>query len=72
MYLWKMLDFSVLHSKVLYTFTLVVLGLNNDLHVVFYVGFRNFRKTNTENQLVATKRGCPARTAIIVSIAPFR
>ena len=40
----KMLDFSALLSKDLYTFVLVVFGLNYDLHAVFYVGFRNFRK----------------------------
>ena len=44
MHLWKMLDFSVLLPKVLYPFVLVVFWLNYDLHVVFYVGFRNFRK----------------------------
>ena len=41
----KMLDFSVLLSKVLCAFAFVVFWLNYDLHVVFYVGFRNFRKT---------------------------
>ena len=40
----KMLDFSVLLSKVLCSFALVVCWLDYDLHVVFYVGFRNFRK----------------------------
>ena len=45
MHLWKMLDFSALLSKVLYAFAFVVFWLNYDLHVVFYVGFRNFRKT---------------------------
>ena len=40
----KMLDFSALLSKVLFTFAFVVFGLDYDLHVVFYVGFRNFRK----------------------------
>ena len=39
-----MLDFSALLSKSLYTFLLVVFGLDYDLYVVFYVGFRNFRK----------------------------
>lgn len=39
-----MLDFSALLSKVLFTFVLVVFGLNYDLHVVLYVGFCNFRK----------------------------
>ncbi len=45
MHLWKMLDFSALLSKDLYTFVLAVSWRNYDLHVVFYVGFRNFRKT---------------------------
>ena len=44
MHLWKMLDISALLSKVLFTFAFVVFGLDYDLHVVFYVGFRNFRK----------------------------
>ena len=44
MHLWKMRDFSALHSKALYTFVLAVSWLNYDLYVVFYVGFRNFRK----------------------------
>lgn len=44
MHLRKMLDFSALLSKVLFTFAFVVFGLDYDLHVVFYVGFRNFRK----------------------------
>ena len=39
-----MLDFSTLLSKDLFTVVLVVFGLNYCLHVVFYVGFRNFRK----------------------------
>ena len=39
-----MLDFSILLSKDLYTFALAVSRLNYDLHVVFYVGFRNFSK----------------------------
>lgn len=39
-----MLDFSALLSKVLFTFVLVVFGLNYYLHVVLYVGFCNFRK----------------------------
>ena len=43
-HLWKMLDFSALLSKVLFTFAFVVFGLDYDLHVAFYVGFRNFRK----------------------------
>ena len=47
MHLWKMLDFSVLRSKDLYTFVLAVSWLNYDLHVVFYVGFRNFCKKLT-------------------------
>ena len=56
MHLWDMLDFSALISKVLCTFILVVFGLYYDLHVVFYVGFRNFRKkNNAENQSVKTK-----------------
>ena len=42
-----MLDFSALPSKVSYTFVLAVSWLNYDLHVVFYVGFRNFRKKIT-------------------------
>ena len=37
-------NFSALLSKVLFTFAFVVFGFNYDLHVVFYVGFRNFRK----------------------------
>lgn len=40
-----MLDFSALLSKVLYAFAFVVFWLNYDIHVVLYVGFRNFRKT---------------------------
>ena len=44
MHLWKMLDFSALLSKVLFAFAFVVFWLDYDLHVVFYVGFRNFRK----------------------------
>ena len=44
MHLWKMLDFSALLSKDLYAFVLAVCWLNYDFHVVFYVGFRNFRK----------------------------
>ena len=44
MHPWKMLDFSALLSKVLFTFALVVFGLNYDLYVVFYVEFCNFRK----------------------------
>ena len=46
-----MLDFSALLSKVLFTFAFVVFGLDYDLHVAFYVGFRNFCKTNTDNHL---------------------
>ena len=42
-----MFIFSALLSKDLATFALVVFGLNYDLHVVFYVGFRNFRKKLT-------------------------
>lgn len=45
MHLRKMLDFKTLLPKVLYTFILAVGWLNYDLHIVFYVGFRNFRKT---------------------------
>ena len=37
-------NFSALLPKVLCAFALVVLWLNYDLKVVFYVGFRNFRK----------------------------
>ena len=59
MHLWKTLYFSALLSKVLFTFALAVFWLNNDLHVVFYVGFRNFRKTNTENQSVKNKKHSP-------------
>lgn len=44
MHLWKMLDFSALLSKALCTLVPVVFWLNYDLHVVFYVGFRNFCK----------------------------
>ena len=44
MHLWKMLDLSSLLQKGLYAFVFVVFGLNYDLYVVFYVGFRNFRK----------------------------
>ena len=47
MHLRKMLDFSALLSKGLFTFVLAVFSLNYDLHVVFYVGFRNFRKKLT-------------------------
>ena len=39
-----MLDFSTVLSKPLYTFYSSENGLNHDLRVVFYVGFRNFRK----------------------------
>ena len=44
MHLWKMLDFSAVLPKDLYTFVLAVGWINNDLHVVFHVGFRNFSK----------------------------
>ena len=54
-----MFDFSALLSKVLYAFAFVVFWLNYDLRVVFYVGFRNFRKTNTENQSVKNKKTYP-------------
>ena len=47
MHLWKMLDFRTVLSKLLYTFYSSENGLNHDLHVVFYVGFRNFRKKLT-------------------------
>ena len=40
----KMLDFSALLSKVLYTFAFVDFWVNYDRRVVFYVGFHNFRK----------------------------
>ena len=50
-----MLDFSALLSKDLYAFVLAVSWLNYDLRVVFYLGFRNFRKTHTDNQLVKIK-----------------
>lgn len=43
-HLWKVLDFSALLSKDLYAFVFAVCWLNYALHVVFYVGFRNFRK----------------------------
>lgn len=46
MHLWKMLDFKAVLSKLLYTFYSSENGLNYDLHVVLYVGFRNFRKNN--------------------------
>lgn len=42
--LWKMFVFSALLPKELATFAFVVLGLNYDLHIVFYVVFCNFRK----------------------------
>ena len=47
MHLLKLLDFSALPSKVLFTLAFVAFRLNYDLHVVFYVGFRNFRKKTT-------------------------
>ena len=50
-----MLDFSILLLKDLYPFLLAVSWLNFDLYVVFYVGFRNLRKTNTDNQSVTCK-----------------
>ena len=57
-----MLDFRAVLSKLLYTFYSSGNGFNHNLHVVFYVGFRNFRKkNNTENQSVKNKKGCPAR-----------
>ena len=49
MHLWKILDFSALLSKGLYTFMLVVSWLNYDLRVVFYVGFRNWCKRNPKS-----------------------
>ena len=39
-----MFVFSALLSKDLATFALVAFGLNYDLHVAIYVGFRNFCK----------------------------
>ncbi len=54
-----MLDFRAVLSKLLYTFYSSENGFNHNLHIVFYVGFRNFRKTNTENQSVKNKKGCP-------------
>ena len=44
MYLQKTLDFSALLLNVFFAFAFVVFWLNYDLHAVFYVGFRNFRK----------------------------
>ena len=44
MHLCEMPNFSTLLSIGLYTFVLVAVRLNYDLHVVFYVGFHNFRK----------------------------
>ena len=40
----KVLDFSALLSNVLCAFAFIVFWLNYDLYVVFYVGFRNYRK----------------------------
>ena len=37
-----MLDFRAVVSKLLYTFYSPENGLNHDLRVVFYVGYRNF------------------------------
>ena len=42
---WKMLYFRAVLSKLLYTFYSSENGLNYTLRAVFYVGFRNFRKT---------------------------
>ena len=42
-----MFVFSALLPKELATFAFVVLGLNYDLHIVFYVVFCNFRKILT-------------------------
>ena len=39
-----MLDYRVVLSKPLYTFYSSENGLNHNLHVAFYVGFRNFVK----------------------------
>mgnify|MGYP003309720196 CR=1 FL=1 len=63
MYFRKMLDFSAILSMYLYTFAPVVFGLNYTLHVVFYVGFRNIVKTNTENQSVKNQKTYPLLTA---------
>ena len=42
-----MLDFRAVLSKLLYTFYSSGNGFNHNLHVVFYVGFRNFHKKQT-------------------------
>ena len=55
---------SAVLSKLLYTFYSSGNGLNHNLHVVFYVGFRNFRKTNTENQSVKITRPIPTRMSL--------
>ena len=61
-----MLDFRALLPKDLFTFALAAFGLNYDFYAVFHVGFRNFcKKTNTENQLVTYKRGCPFGTPFL-------
>ena len=39
-----MLDFRAVLSKLLYRFYSSGNGFNHNLRVVFYVGFRNFRK----------------------------
>ena len=39
-----MFAFSILLTKSLFTFYSSGNGFNHNLHVVFYVGFRNFRK----------------------------
>ena len=68
MYLQKTLDFSALLSKVLFTFAFVVFGLDYDLPVVFYVGFRNIVKTNTENQSVKNKKHSPKKDSLLLYI----
>ena len=42
-----MLDFRAVLSKLLYTFYSSGNGLNHNLRVVFYVGFRNFSQKLT-------------------------
>ena len=57
-----MLDFRAVLSKLLYTFYSSENGFNHDLRVVFYVGFSDFCKNSTDNQLVINKKAVLAGT----------
>ena len=57
-----MLDFRAVLSKLLYTFYSSKNGFNHDLRVVFYVGFSDFCKNGTDNQLVINKKAILAGT----------